>query len=151
MSGKTYELTFDGYWRERNAGGIPARSGIYCVYGCVHNAQAGTVTIKRLIYIGEAANMKDRVAGHEKRARWKRQLGPGEELCFNAAPIGPQSDRERAEAAIIFRHKPPCNEEYVNSFPYERTSVTTGGKNALLAASFTVEPTQARSALAGRW
>ena len=138
MSTKTYSLDFDGYWREPNIGGLLAKSGIYCVYGCMYDAQQRTVSLKKLIYIGEAVNIRDRVDGHEKWDKWKRELGPGQQLCFNAALIQPDSDRERAEAAMIFKHKPPCNTEYVDSFPFDQTTVRTSGKNALLHSAFTV-------------
>lgn len=139
----TYSLTFDGYWRAGAVAGLPASSGIYCVYACTHNAQSRTVSLKRLLYIGEAANIRDRVTIHERWDDWRRRLNFGEELCFNAALISPQADRERAEAAMIFKHKPPCNTQCVDSFPFDTTTIWTSGKNALLYPQFTVSPTPA--------
>lgn len=152
MAAETYNLDFDGYWREPNIGGLPAKSGIYCVYGCTYDAGKGTVSIKKLIYIGEADDVQDRVAGHEKWREWKGELGLGQQLCFNAALISPRGARERAEAAMIFKHKPPCNTDFVNSFPFDETTVRTSGRNALLAEQFTVHRTRA-SAFVGssRW
>lgn len=46
--------------------------------------------LKRLLYIGEAADVQGRVASHEKLPAWKRQLKQGEVLCFNAAIISPK-------------------------------------------------------------
>ena len=46
--------------------------------------------------------------------------------------IGGQADWERAEAAMIFKHKPPCNTQFVESFPFDTTTITTSGKNALM-------------------
>jgi hypothetical protein len=109
MVAKSYTLTFDGYWREPNIGGLPAKAGIYCAYACVFNAGAGTVTLNRLLYIGEAENQHDRVQGHEKWPTWRGKLKAGEEICFSVASIAGQEDRQRAEAAEIFKHKPPCN------------------------------------------
>ena len=138
MASKSYTLNFDGYWREPNIGGLPAQSGVYCVYACTYNAQASTVNLNRVLYIGESADVKTRVAGHEKWAEWRRQLKSGEELCFSAALISPTDDRLRAEAAMVHHHKPPCNTEYVQAFPFDQTTVTTTGKNALLTGVFTV-------------
>lgn len=138
MAAKSYSLDFGGYWRAPNISGLPAKSGIYCVYACVHNVAAGTVTIHRLLYIGEAENIQARVTGHEKWQAWTRELKAGEELCFNAALISPATDRQRAEAAMIHHHKPPCNVEYVHTFPFETTTVATSGKNAKLDRLFTV-------------
>lgn len=138
MVAKSYSLEFDGYWREPNIGGLPARSGVYGVYACTHNVSKGTVSLNRLIYIGESENIRSRLASHEKWPVWRRQLRAGEELCVNAALISPGSDRERSEAAMIHRHKPVCNTEYVNEFPFEQTTITTQGKNALMDRNFTV-------------
>jgi len=151
MAAKTYALTFDGYWREPNISGLPAKSGIYGVYACTFNETERTVDLKRLLYIGEAADVQGRVAGHEKLPAWKRQLKQGEVLCFNAALISPEADRQRAEAAMIFEHKPPCNTECMDSFPFDTTTVMTGGKNALMQPSFTVVRTEKAAVLARRW
>ncbi len=144
MAAKSYFLNFDGYWRATSVAGLPASSAIYCVYACTHSAQAGTVSLKRLLYVGEAANVRDRVTAHDRWADWRRQLNFGEELCFNAALISPQADRERAEAAMIFSHKPPCNTQCVDSFPFDTTTISTSGKNALLRSYSTISPAQAR-------
>lgn len=142
----TYDLTFDGYWRDEKRGGIPAQSGVYCVYACVHNRTEDTVSLKKLIYIGESADVRGRVANHEKRPAWLRHLSAGQELAFTFAPIG--SGRNRAEAAMIYKHKPPVNTEYVNEFPFDTTTITTGGRNALLQPRFTVNRT---GSLARQW
>jgi hypothetical protein len=39
---------------------------------------------------------------------------------------------------MINHHKPRCNVEYVNDFPFETTTITTSGKNALMTPTFTV-------------
>lgn len=153
MAAKSYALEFDGYWREPNVGSLPAKSGIYGVYACIHNVSEGTVSLQRLLYIGEAADVRDRVTNHDRWKDWKRQLKTGETICVNAALISPEADRQRAEAAMIFKHKPPCNTEYVDSFPFDTTSITTSGKNAKMHASFTVTRTE-KAAMAGngrRW
>lgn len=141
MAGKSYSLTFDGYWRAPNAGGLPAKSGVYCVYSCTHDARENRVSIRKLLYIGESANVRNRVDGHERRQDWEQELQYGEVLCFSAALIAPEADRQRAEAAMIHHHKPPCNVEYVRSFPYEQTTISTSGRNARLDSYFTVYTT----------
>ena len=145
MNAKSYSLNYDGYWREPSISGIPANSGIYTVYSCHHNIAEGTVSIRKLIYIGESMNAKDRILKHERWSDWRRYLQPGEELCFNFSPI--IHDRERVEAALINEHKPPANHQHVNDFPYPQTTVSTAGRNALLKAYFTVYTT--RSSLYG--
>lgn len=140
VTAKAYSLTYEGYWRERNKSGIPARSGVYSVYACRYSTVNNTVSIRKLIYIGESANVRDRIDGHERTANWRRHLQPGEELCFNFAPIS--VDRERVEAALINHHKPPENDEYKHSFPYPQTTVSTSGRNEKLTARFTVYPSR---------
>lgn len=136
---KSDMLDFDGYWREEKIGGLPAVSGVYGVYACTFNKAEKTVSLNRLIYIGESQNVKSRVADHEKWDQWRRKLRVGEQICVNAAPITPSTDRERAEAAMIHHHKPPCNVEFVNDFPYDTTTVSTKGRNALMDSHFTVK------------
>lgn len=140
MAAKTYEVEFEGYWRDENKGGLPEVSGVYCVYTCTYDAQASTVSLKKLIYIGEAANICERVAGHEKYDQWKKHLTAGQQLCFSASRIG-SADRDRCEAALIFKHKPPENEEYKNSFPFDTTTMKLSGATTLLNTHYTVERT----------
>jgi hypothetical protein len=118
------------------------------VYACVHNTAEKTVSLKRLLYIGEAADVSDRVESHDQWTRWRNQLKTGEEVCVAAALIAGESDRQRAEAAMIFKHKPPCNTEYVDVFPFDATTITTRGKNALLQTSFVVQRTENAAAKA---
>jgi hypothetical protein len=90
----------------------------------------------------EAAVVRDRMQTHDQWSKWRNQLKAGEVLCVSAALIAGESDRQRAEAAMIFKHKPPCNTEYVDAFPFDATTVTTSGKNALLRGSFAVQRTE---------
>lgn len=143
MREMTYVLTFNGYWRAPNIGGLPASSGVYGVYACTFNPYADTVSLDRLLYIGEAGNVRDRVACHERWHDWALRLQPGEELCFNAAPIAPALARQRAEAAMIHHHKPPCNVEYVHSLPFDETTILASGDMALMTPIFTVLPSPA--------
>ena len=138
---KTVNLSFDGYWREVNKGGIPEKPGIYLVYVCRHNLSRGTVTLDRLIYIGESANAGERIAANEKWSEWRQYVPRGSEICFSFAYVT-NPDRERAEAALIYHHKPPCNDEYLYSFPFSDTTVISTGRCALLSSPVTVHGTK---------
>lgn len=138
MFSNDYNLNFSGYWLDASAGSMPTVSGVYCVYTCTYNSLLNQVSIKKLIYIGQAGNVQQRVSGHEKWADWKREICPGERLCFSTAAIGLFDDLDRAEAALIFWHKPNLNSEYVNRFPFQPTKITTSGSNALLSSQFSV-------------
>lgn len=140
MVAKAYSLTFGGYWLADAVSGLPASSGIYCVYACSHNPFLERVSLRRLLYIGEAANVRDRVSMHERRHDWRNRLMTGEKLCFSAATISPQADRGRAEAAMIFKHQPPCNVLCKDNFAFDMTTISTSGHNALLQVYFTIQP-----------
>ena len=122
---------------EVNKNGIPDASGIYCVYACTYNAITDKVSIRELIYVGESDNIWNRISNHERLADWKKRLRSNETLCYSFAGVS-ENDRVRAEAAVIFHHKPPCNTEYRNSFPFDTTTVTTSGRNAMLDSGYTV-------------
>ncbi|NQT63585.1 MAG: GIY-YIG nuclease family protein [Candidatus Marinimicrobia bacterium] len=138
MSAQKYNIIFKGYWREVKKGGIPSESGIYCVYTCTHDKKGGTVTLKKLVYIGESKNVHKRIEDHEKLAKWRTHLKQDEILCYNFGSVSSTS-RDRCEAAMIFKHKPPENTEYVNSFPFDQTSLSLSGKTTLLTTKFTVK------------
>jgi hypothetical protein len=142
---KIIDLNFDGYWREVNKGGIPDEPGIYGVYVCKYNppekeGESGTVTLKKLIYIGEAKKVKTRIADHEKWDEWREEVPQGSQICFNFAGVT-SPDRERAECALIYYHKPVCNDACKDEFPYEETTVTSKGKHEFIKSPITVQKT----------
>ena len=134
---KVINLSFNGYWREVNKNGVPAKSGIYLVYVCRYNSSQETVTLDKLIYIGESENTRDRIENHEKWNEWRQHVPRGSEICFSFAPVN-NPDRERAEAALIYHHKPTCNDEHLHSFPFDDTTVVSTGRCALLSSPITV-------------
>jgi hypothetical protein len=134
---KKISMSFDGYWRETSRNGIPAESGVYLVYVCRYNMIQDTVTLNKLIYIGEAANVRERIIKHEKWSEWRQYIPKGSEICFSFAHIN-SPDRERAEAALIYYYKPPCNDEYIYSFPFPDTTVESSGQCALIYPLITV-------------
>ena len=135
---KTIELEFKGYYREVNKDSIASVSGVYCVYSCVYNKEEKNVTIKKLLYIGESDNVHDRIANHDRLDDWLDSLSSGQTLCYSYAKAS-SDDRERAEAALIFKIQPPFNTEHTKEFIYEDTEIKTSGRNYLLPESFTVK------------
>jgi hypothetical protein len=138
----TIDLTFGGYWREPNVSGLPAGAGIYCVYTCTYNNDAQpkpTVSIAKLVYIGESSGILERVTNHPLWDEWKKQLAARQVVCVSASTVNPEATRQRAEAALIFKHKPPMNNEYTHSFPFDTTTVHAGGKTERLTVNFTVK------------
>ncbi|KKK85212.1 hypothetical protein LCGC14_2775570, partial [marine sediment metagenome] len=128
-------IEFEGYWRDQNKSGVPLISGLFCVYECTHDKQEKTVSLNKLLYIGEADNARDRIANHEKYNQWKKHVESGNTLCFTFGAIR-SLNRERCKAAMICEHKPPENTEYKNSFPFDHTKVILSGKTAFLTEAF---------------
>lgn len=135
--GKIFKQNIEGYWRDINKGGLPSYSGVYFVYTATYNKNNDTVTLNRLIYIGTAGNVNSRIADHEKYANWRRYLKTGEELCFSCTEVD-NYNRERVEAAYIYKHQPPVNTDYKASFNYDTTIVISTGNTALLNTDFTI-------------
>lgn len=139
MAEQTFKQIFQGYWREISKNGIPNKSGIYCVYECTFNEILNNITIHRLIYIGESANVRERITTHEKHKEWVKYIRKSTQICYSFTPI--ELSRQRVEAAFIFQHKPPVNIEFTETFPFEKTIVQTGAENELLDEYFFVNPT----------
>src|SRR5438270_449663 len=127
-------LDFQGYWRDAHKTSLPNLPGIFCVYSCTYNPETRAVRPSRLLYVGQSVSVGDRLKSHERRDEWLSQLNKDEELCFTFASI--ISDRERAEAALIYYHKPAVNQEHKEAFPFEDTEMLLSGRIALLNASF---------------
>ncbi|MCW6024420.1 GIY-YIG nuclease family protein [Serratia marcescens] len=134
MIEKTINLEFDGYWRDEKKALTPDSSGIYCVYAAIFNESKKTVSIKRLIYIGESESVKHRLANHERSADWKKHLKSGEILCYSVAEV-PGEDRLRCKALLINHTKPPENSEYTADFPHNKTTINTTGCKSWLPKS----------------
>lgn len=100
---------------------------MYFVYKGHYNPADDTVSLLRLIYIGESDKVGDRIRNHEKRPLWLKYIHQDNELVFTTGKTECE-DRFRVEAAYIFRHKPPVNTEYVLSFPFDQTTVISSGK-----------------------
>lgn len=128
---KSYSLNFNGYWREINKNGIPSKTGIYLVYRCVYDAKNNTVGLKDIIYIGQAENIHDRIANHERLEDFKSQLIKGEELCYSVAEVS-ASDLDVVENALIFAQKPVLNEQLKDTFNYGAVTVKVDGRCACM-------------------
>lgn len=135
---KQYNINFKGYRRDSNKATLPHNSGIYMVYRCVHHKDTDKVTLKEIIYIGQAQDLNERLNNHEKYQEFCNQCENGEELCYAYADVS-LDDLDIIENALIFAQKPPLNSDFVNSFNYEKTGFLVEGKCALLTyTDFTI-------------
>ena len=82
MADKTISLDFDVCWMESNMEEIPKESGIYVVYECTYEALNNEVSLSKLIYIGQAENIKERIINHERWPLWRKKCGFGRKICF---------------------------------------------------------------------
>ncbi len=140
MAAETYEIEIKGYLLDADKSGIPNHSGVYFVYECTFNKEKDTVTVNKLIYIGESDKLRDRISSHEKYDDWKKHVREGNILCYSTCRVS-RVCRERVEAAYIFKHKPPENEEYTDSFPFDKTTLESSGRTTHLNKNFTVDRT----------
>ena len=138
---KKYELEFKACKVEDKWDSLPVSSGVYCVFAGTISKGTGKLKWPRLLYIGEAEDVRKRVPEDpsDRWEKWKKELKGDEVLCVSYALIEPASDRERAEAAMINQHKPPCNKTYKFRFPFPETTIVTSGNNAKLEKEFTVK------------
>lgn len=134
---QTFTQIIEGYYLEKNKGGLPTKSGVYFVYEGEYNQPDNTVSLKKLIYIGESADINTRVGSHEKQKDWQKQIRAGCTLCYSYTLVD-LTNRNRVEAAYIHRHRPPVNTEYVNDYPFDKTIIKSTGKTALIDNFFVV-------------
>lgn len=137
MSSLFFLVHIDGYWSESRKAGIPDHAGIFFVYTGSFITSSEGVSLRSLIYIGEADNLYERIRQHEKRVDWQSFLNDGEELWFSVAKI-PPVDCTRVKAAFVYQHRPPANTQFVNEFPFIRTTIHANGMIVLLQPDFTL-------------
>lgn len=128
---KSYSLIFEGYWREVNKKGIPSKTGVYLVYRCVYDTKSNTVGLKDIIYIGQADNLHDRIANHDKLDAFTAQLQQGEELCYSVASVD-SADLDVVENALIFAQKPVLNDNLKTSFNHGAVTLKLDGRCACM-------------------
>lgn len=126
-----YNVTFKGYRRDVNKSGLPSYAGIYMVYCCKFNENEQTVTLRKLIYIGKAINIHDRVCNHNRYEDFKRQLLQGEQLCYSYASVSP-NEVDAVENGLIFMQKPELNDDLTDRYSYPDSEFSIEGACSLL-------------------
>lgn len=133
---ETFKINHFGYWREVHISGIPNNSGVFFVYEGRHDG-FNSITLNKLIYIDEAANIRGSIIDHPEYGYWLRHVRWGHELCFGTCQVDPKY-RERVKTALIIEHPTPEN-KIPDSFEFDTTNVISTGKTGLLSTNFTVE------------
>jgi|SRR5450432_503261 len=134
---ETFNIVLEGYWREKNKTGIPVYPGLFIVYETKFNADTNTVTLIRLLYIGEAENLNNRILKHPKLDEWSKNIAAGNELSYSVARVE-TNNRTRIKAALIYKFRPMLNIDFKDSFLYDATMILLSGKTNLLSPHFTV-------------
>jgi hypothetical protein len=130
-----FSLTFEGYWRDKKKRGIPAESGIYCVYTCIYSGKKQTCSPQKLVYVGAAEDVRDCLDHHARQEDWESHIDTGEELCYSFAPVAAEH-REGYAAALVRKHKPPENTESGSILPDNGTVFVLSGATAFLSKRF---------------
>lgn len=143
----TVELTFKGFYQEKQIENIESVDGIYVAHACtLHVDQNGKETCNplRVIYIGKGTgtdNVHVRVGKHKNddHQTWKRHLKEGEHILYSYAEC-PANIVHDVEAALIYRNQPKENE--VNKDKYTGDThfltVKSSGMIGSLSSSITV-------------
>lgn len=137
---KSINLTFQGFWIEKNFNSIPNYSGIYVFQECYYDSVQNSVNLKKILYIGQANDCNERTNKHELLEKMRKYISYGNTLCVSTTEIS-DPDKSRAEAALVYQHKPTFNTQNVNNFDYDTTTISNSGRYSLLKAVFTVYKT----------
>lgn len=142
----TKSLAMHGWFKEAKSSGLPDETGLYLVFGGVP-AVNGDAYIRHLIYIGQAQDIKDRIADHEKKPKFMDKLAEGESLYYYCVYLK-NKDLDEDEGAMIKyfnRHADIINEKCTESFTssFDVIDITlTGEIPSVLSnhASFRISP-----------
>jgi hypothetical protein len=136
---KTIKLDFDGYYEEEELPPLKHDcAGVYVVY-VGYPVLKEQCKLRKLLYIGRSGDLTERPSpSHHKYDSWRRRLKDGEILLFSYADT---EDEKRAEAALIYRFQPVCNNTGKDGLHYPETIIETSGANDDLEGFFTVQRT----------
>ncbi len=140
-SAYSYTLEFTGYIGEDELQNLPESSGIFCVYEAQQPGKLPSMLMERLLFIGEAGNIRHRLLNCELMSIWQFSIKTHHKLAFSYAPVD-SFNRLRVSAALVYYHKPPYNREYLDHFPFYPTIVRSRGATAFLDTMFSVVKTE---------
>jgi hypothetical protein len=131
MAEQTFVVNITGYWLDRQRYNMTESAGLVFVYEAKYNEADETVDLLGIIYIGEAANVTEKLNSADLQAEWRSLIKPENELCYACASVD-NHHLIRVAAAYVNTHVPPGNKEYTESFPFDQTTVISTGRTALL-------------------
>ena len=77
-------------------------SGVYVVGYWISTEQW------HIIYVGESADIKNRIKTHERKECWRQHAGNNYQFCVYYTP---EAGRMLLEEKILEWHNPPCNKK----------------------------------------
>ncbi len=126
---KEYELEFVRFYEEEEISNIGKGYDIYRIHAGKKKG-SGSLSSNRVLYIGQSKNAQERLDNHDMRSEWKKHLKEDEIILVSVAKIVPRSgtrvtkeERERVEAALIYKIKPELNESKTENFLYKKTII----------------------------
>lgn len=128
---KKYNITFKGYRLEENASSLPEYSGVYMAYRCDYNKITNKVTLKEIVYIGQAENLRTRILSHNNTKDLHVGCAEGELICYAYASVS-LNDLDVVENALIFAQQPRLNQKLKESFNHNASSFEIEGACILL-------------------
>jgi len=129
-----YDIDFKGYWRDEMVSTMPTYSGIYFVYRCTYNSDQDVVSLKELIYVGQADNLKKRICDHRSHERFQKQLLAGETLCYSCAKVD-KEDIAIVHRALLLMQQPVLNRLTASDIKFGRAEFHLTGRCELVFAS----------------
>jgi len=137
---KTYNLDFQGYWKDANKTSLPSIPGVYIVSKGTLSIN-NKVTIEKIVYIGEAEDIHSRHNDkvHEHYKDFVKVCSGAEHVWYSCAKVlGGEEERKRVENAFIYKIQPAINEKGKDSFNYRKTVINSMGEHIGILDSFTV-------------
>ena len=144
MAIKSFNLHFYGYYLKSQINThISTGPGIYCIHNCIPYRTTNKLRDLRLLYIGEAENLRDRVTEQSNSQKFINYVGNGRKLCFNYAILKSrvsESHRKLIEHAMIFCNQPVVNRKGKKSPPDKYITVKSTGKRHEIKKEISVGP-----------
>lgn len=130
MAERTFKQEFIGYYTdckyfEPTIKYIPENSGVFLVYKGVQMNES-VYDIDELIYIDVAENLKESIENNPKKSIWRDHVGESYDLFYSVTFVD-IAYMEILKAALVFSSKPILNKEYIESFPFDKTTVICEG------------------------
>jgi len=120
-------LNWEGVWEIKEdhiPSTIPDEEGIYMVICGKRSDESNNwdTSSYELLYIGEAEEVRSRIAEHEYWPLWKENCEKHILLKVAKCELG-TTKRQKVECCLIYKYKPTCNDECKDNFPHKNDTI----------------------------